>query len=201
MSAIGSDAMLSLRGWVRRGPAIALAAVVCAGAMLACNAIIGLSEPHVVGGDGGVADATGDVLGTDVLDGSTADSPSCSDDLQSDDANCGACGRTCSSGCKLGRCVVTIASVADGNPSDLAVDSTSVYFTVLPRIGGFDADGGGIRRAGLDAGTSSTIVSAGESYAIAVDSTNVYWIEGGALMAAPIAGGPAQVSFLNATAR
>jgi hypothetical protein len=110
--------------------------------------------------------------------------------LQSDGANCGSCGHDCLGGaCKAGVCQP--AAIVSGQPQvhSLAVDATSLYFTVDP--GGSPA-GGSVRKVPLSGGAVTTLLSGLPSPAgIAVDASFVYWASlfGNAISKVPLDGG------------
>jgi hypothetical protein len=87
-------------------------------------------------------------------------------DTQSDNANCGACGATCSVGCQAGRCVEVLASGLD-DPKALAAGRTDLFWTT----------GLGLMQVAKAGGSPSVFVatSEGVASAIAVDDTYVYW--------------------------
>jgi hypothetical protein len=124
-------------------------------------------------------------------------------DEQTDNANCGACGVECSA-CTAGQCVIYLAREAFGgaafiSPEALAVDGTSVYWTMN----------------GMGEGAVMTVPTTGGSptplapYTLAgpagigVDATSVYWVDtwtsseysdagpSGTVMKVSTAGGPA----------
>lgn len=69
-----------------------------------------------------------------------------------------------------GGAMSTLALVGNAGPSDLAVDSSSVYF-IDPA-----APGGSVRRVGIGGGQLKTYYSGINSIGIEVDSSHVYWI-------------------------
>jgi hypothetical protein len=161
----------------------------------ACDQLFGIKEGSQATADGGLdgsvppgdaASALPDSTTLDstvVADASDAE-PGCADpqltrcgaacvNLTSDDGHCGACGRDCQdAGCASGVCLpVTLATLL-GGASDLAIDSTNVYWTDgLGNVTGMPIAGGA--RFRLAAG--QTNVSGG----FAADGTNVYWANQG----------------------
>jgi hypothetical protein len=98
----------------------------------------------------------------------------CEVDLLTDPTHCGACGNACAAGvgaptCSNARCIVTVAT-SPGTPSDLAIDSTDVYWVID------DFNNGAVLKAPKTGG-GSTLLAPGQHNAssIAVDGTSVYW--------------------------
>lgn len=96
-------------------------------------------------------------------------------DASADPLNCGTCGHSCLGGtCALGVCQPFALLPAQGHPWNLAVDSTSVYWT--DRSGSFVA-----KAAKVTPGTPVTL-AAGSSggatlpTALTLDADDVYWV-------------------------
>ena len=129
------------------------------------------------GSDGGVPEAgaaAGPYDGAPVED---AGSP----DVVGDDS----CAAPCSGLCSQGHCLVTLAEVAQ--PTDIAVDDASVYFTSCP-----DGGGGAALSVPLAGGTVVTLASGSRCPAsIALADTNLYvaGLEGGDVARVPRSGG------------
>ncbi|MGB8294230.1 MAG: hypothetical protein WCG85_02260 [Polyangia bacterium] len=106
-------------------------------------------------------------------------------DIQMDSNNCGGCGTICPSvpapsttQCMLGRCLVTLATLASvESVRDIAVDNSSLYWTVA----GWAADGNvnhdSLNKVPLGGGTPTPLVSDDNMIEnIAVDAFGVYWV-------------------------
>lgn len=99
------------------------------------------------------------------------------------------CG-SCAGSCFDGRCILTFASTAaspDMQGEDIAVDSTSVYWT--------NAVDGTVLKAPVGGGTVTTLASGqGDVMGVTVDSTSVYFTRGPAVYPlvgrVPLQGGP-----------
>ncbi len=112
--------------------------------------------------------------------------------LQTDPKNCGVCGHDCQGGaCQASVCQpVTLAS-GWRTPFDLALDSTSLYFTA--GVGDADAGAGAVVRCSQDGcATSMTVIAPHEDgpTRIAIDATRAYWTEftTGEVHACPLTG-------------
>jgi hypothetical protein len=111
-------------------------------------------------------------------------------DLQSDGANCGSCGHDCLGGaCQAGVCQPAV--LLSGHPlvHFLAVDATSLYFTVDP---GGSPTGGSVQKMPLAGGPVTTLASGLLSpQGIAVDPSFVYWASefGDTITRLPLGGG------------
>jgi hypothetical protein len=106
-------------------------------------------------------------------------------DIQMDNNNCGGCGTICPSvpapsttQCMLGRCLVTLATLASvESVRDIAVDNSSLYWTVA----GWAADGNvnhdSLNKVPLGGGTPTPLVSNDNTIEnIVVDAFGVYWV-------------------------
>jgi hypothetical protein len=176
--------------------------------IVACGGLIDSSEsptgPLDDGGslpsDAGVESVTrppATDVGTSPGDSGSSDSGSsrivsCGDaslvDLDTDDANCGACGVPCAGTCTLGRCMIVLAAVSEA--TGLAVDAENVYFSAYDRT---------VKKVPTSGGAVTTLVSGLKApWGIAVDATTLYYADanifGGGFQATlgsvPIAGGP-----------
>ena len=109
---------------------------------------------------------------------------------QTDNNNCGTCGNICSAispstaQCVAGRCLVILAS-GQSDRGNIAVSATGVYWTNM--------NYGTVMTVSLNGGMPATVTPmAGYPDAIAVDTTSVYWTDGGdarAVMKVPLNGG------------
>jgi sugar lactone lactonase YvrE len=99
---------------------------------------------------------------------------------QTDNGNCGGCGVSCNGICSSGRCVVTIASGLH-NPTAIAVDATSIYWT----------GGDGVVKAPLGGGTPITLATSSNSGGMVLDAATLYWATYtlGTVMAVSVNGG------------
>jgi hypothetical protein len=95
---------------------------------------------------------------------------------------------------KVGLAGSTLSPITEGRgyTNGIAVDATSVYWTVQGALGthGCNADvacGGFVMKVGLFGGTPVTLASSPNPFALAVDSTSVYWTDTteGTVMKAP----------------
>jgi hypothetical protein len=107
---------------------------------------------------------------------------------QTDDGNCGACGAVCNTGCLAGKCPVTALATGLNGPSMIAVDTNNLYWSdaatghavmKLPLA----ADGGVGTAAPLDPAAT------GAATDMALDATDVFWVDGHSAWKVPIAGG------------
>lgn len=83
-------------------------------------------------------------------------------------------------------------------PSALAVDATSVYWTTLSGLSSATGElGGMVMKVPIGGGKPTTLATSPTPWAIAVDASNVYWAEAGcvyddtacAILEAPLSGG------------
>jgi hypothetical protein len=159
----------------------AIGATVFAGALLACNAIIGTKDIFF-DGDASVDDDGGTLEGGASSSSSSSSGSSgeggagdsgvdanCGADLQKDGKNCGTCGHDCLGGaCNAGKCQ-PFALVTTGYPRYLALDATNIYYTdgsldavkKMPKAGGSPVDVCSIVGKGADS--------------MVIDATNVYF--------------------------
>lgn len=137
--------------------------------------------------DGGTTAADGAAEASACDTGMISCSGTCIDPM-TDDANCGGCGLSCSSGCSKGECKVTLAT---GSIVDFDVAGSTVYF-----IDGQPGGSGTIKAVPITGGTPTTIVSS-HPYSfseITADGSNVYFTyedanQSGYVAKATIAGG------------
>lgn len=148
---------------MRRRALAVLAAWTLGGAWLGCNALLGnesaVFEPDGATGtsEGGSADGPGEEASRP--DGSTAADADADADApivhpctntQNDTFNCGACGHDCLGGaCNAGVCAPVVLANEPGEPVEIAVDGTHVYWT--------NAATGDVRRAPIGGGAAETI--------------------------------------------
>jgi hypothetical protein len=90
-------------------------------------------------------------------------------DLQTNSANCGACGHACTDKCGGGRCYRTLLDLTSSSGIVyLAVDASYVYFTQT-----FE---GTVSRVPRTGGSAVVLASSQDNpRSLAVDATNVYW--------------------------
>jgi hypothetical protein len=94
-------------------------------------------------------------------------------DLQTDKDHCGACSTSCSGGnCSVGRCYFEPLSGLRSDQIHLAVNSTYIYYVLR--------DAGTVGRVNRTNGTTNQLASMqSRPMAIAVDGSNVYWVNQG----------------------
>jgi hypothetical protein len=124
---------------------------------LGCNALLG-NESAVFEADGGSSNGEGGSVDAALDEASRSDAPSDPDaspvhpcnDTQTDPFNCGSCGHDCFGGaCNAGRCAPVVLATDPGEPAEIAVDATHVYWT--------NAKTGDVRRAPIAGGAAETI--------------------------------------------
>ncbi len=149
--------------------------------------------------DGGATDAP---LQEDVSDAApTCDGNLCGsmcvDDFQTNAAHCGRCDHSCLGGlCSAGACLPVQLAMGQGNGGAIAVNATTVYWTLLESLGPW------IKSVPIDGGSTTTIATStnvdggalyGGANGVVLDSTSVYWTVGNnnnLVMKAPLGGGP-----------
>jgi hypothetical protein len=107
-------------------------------------------------------------------------------DLQQDSNNCGACAHSCQGGaCLEGKCQPQMLATASFLISQLAVDSSGIYYTDLPETsGGWTSSSvGQLIHMGLDGSNPTSIASDGfdtrAPQDVTLDGSNAYWVLGG----------------------
>lgn len=90
--------------------------------------------------------------------------------LDSNAHHCGACDRDCfGSSCNAGLCAVVVVASDVGDPRDIALDATHVYWTT---------GAGTVQRAPKEGGAVETIAEGGGALgAIVVDGARAYWVD------------------------
>jgi hypothetical protein len=102
----------------------------------------------------------------------------------SDAKNCGGCDSRCAMGCSSGICPLA----RSGLPFALAVDESNVYVISQSML---DAgSGGAVLRIPIAGGTATTLGFGNIPSVLALDTTQVYWATGDAIVRAPKDGGP-----------
>lgn len=112
-------------------------------------------------------------------------------DVQSDPANCGRCGHACQGGgCSAGKCQPVPILDTTYAPVAIAVDATSVYWAESQDGMGIVSNGS-IKKAPLAGGGSYTVLAAEQQdpFAIAVNASGVFWLNGGDYSADPVIAG------------
>jgi hypothetical protein len=194
---------------VRSKVAFALGASALA-TLAACSAIIGTRDLTLVDGDAGpgtfpdggpMKDGTvgsedsGGTKGEDSGDGAQpSGDASCGADLQTDPANCGACGHDCIGGaCLAGQCQAWTLVPGVFGSAEIALDATNIYWSGYSN--------GQILRAAKD-GTGVTVLvteSGTQPIGTTIDDTNVYWVDGenpGSVQSIPKSGGDGGATYL-----
>jgi hypothetical protein len=98
-------------------------------------------------------------------------------DETTDDANCGGCGLTCSTGCTAGECLLVIAE-DQTSPAGITLDAANLYWIDTEAMG----DGGSVdfvapvMQLPQKGGTTRPLASSLDNgVGIAIDATSVYW--------------------------
>lgn len=155
----------------RGGAAVTVAAAWLLGCgWLGCNALLG-NESAVFEPDGSTSTtegggADGPLDDAARPDGSTTDATTdapivhpCTD-TQADTFNCGSCGHDCLGGaCNAGICAPVVIANDPGEPAEIAVDATHVYWT--------NSKTASVRRAPIAGGAVETIFDADDSTLLA----------------------------------
>lgn len=110
----------------------------------------------------------------------------CETPVNSDPGNCGSCGHSCMGGqCVGGNCRPALVAAAAW-PAYVATDSASIYFSIQGTAENGFNDGAVRRLAILGSAAQTTVVAnLANPRALAVDGTNVYWVDASGLGAAP----------------
>lgn len=106
----------------------------------------------------------------------TAGQTMCSDgcvDLQTDKSHCGSCTRSCPDGCSAGRCFTALSWSPVVGDMHIAVNSDYVFFT--------NPDEGTVSSVSRKGEAPPRVIAASQDrpVGIAVDSSNVYWVNQG----------------------
>ena len=107
-------------------------------------------------------------------------------DLQNDKNHCGSCMKTCPSGCSAGRCFTPLTA-ATTDDTHIAVNDMYIFFT--------SSNAGTVSWVSRMGGGSRVIAASQDRpMGIAIDSTNVYWVNQGvgnqgSVMKMPLFGG------------
>jgi hypothetical protein len=108
-------------------------------------------------------------------------------DLNSNDKHCGACDHNCQGGaCTAGQCQPVVLASGLQSATDLAVDTSNVYWTH------WSSNFGGVFSVPITGGPMKTLASINDSFAIATDGTRVYvtqHLTSGSVFSIPVAGG------------
>jgi sugar lactone lactonase YvrE len=97
-------------------------------------------------------------------------------DTETDEKNCGMCGKVCDGQCYAGHCRTQLVQLAGASSVQLALDKKDLYFTARGL--------GTVNRMPLAGGTVEALAEAqSQPNGLAVDATNVYWVtQGGKVM-------------------
>lgn len=154
--------------------ACALSGAACTELLLGDKTFVRDDGSGESGGGGAGSDSGGGVTGGGgsvsqvCANGATACDGACVV-LDSDAANCGACGHDClGAACASGLCTPQVVVSAVNDPRGITTDGELVYWTT---------GDGAVQRAPKSGGPVETLAEQQESPgAIAVDSTSVYWV-------------------------
>jgi hypothetical protein len=176
---------------------LALPSIALVGAIVACNALVGTPEAVLREAP---PDAAADASPASHLDAAAEDAPSCSSDLATDPASCGACGHSCLHGaCVGGACQPFLIAESGGAPTRIVAEpgsSGQVFWADFwtGQIFAYAKSTGAIRllHDGIDAAAGDTatglIAQDGRVYWTSAYDSSIRWIDGDGKNAGSIQG-------------